>query len=176
MRDNQHTAGGVSTSSVDAFVAALLILGGGIVMYDSAKLGFGWASDGPQSGYFPFYCALFVVISSVITLYKSLFGKNRDTEPFVRRDQLKLVLSVLVPLIVFVAAIHFIGIYASSALFIAGFMAWLGKYSWKKYIPISLGVAVFFFLMFEIAFKVPLPKNAFDDMLVSSISKAIQQK
>ena len=38
-------------------------------------------------------------------------------------------------------------------------MWYLGKYKWPRIAPVSLGVVVFFFLMFEIWFKVPLPKG-----------------
>ena len=38
-------------------------------------------------------------------------------------------------------------------------MWWLGKYSWIRFVSVSVGVSVAFFLMFEIWFKVPLPKG-----------------
>jgi hypothetical protein len=38
-------------------------------------------------------------------------------------------------------------------------MRWLGKYAWWKVAAVSLGVVVAFFFIFEIWFKVPLPKG-----------------
>ena len=58
-----------------------------------------------------------------------------------------------------------LGIYVSSALFIAAFMRFLGKYGWAKIAPVSLGVVLFFFLMFEVWFKVPLPKGPLEAAL-----------
>jgi hypothetical protein len=38
-------------------------------------------------------------------------------------------------------------------------MAWQGKFAWAKCVTVSVSVAVVLFLMFEIWFKVPLPKG-----------------
>ena len=45
---------GLSTRWVELVVALVICAGGALVMYDSARIGAKWASDGPQSGYFPF--------------------------------------------------------------------------------------------------------------------------
>jgi len=82
-----------------------------------------------------------------------------------------MVLSVILPSIVYVAAIGGIGpipgigIYAASAIFIGVFMLWLGKYGWGKTLGVGIGVPVVFFVMFEIWFKVPLPKGPLEAML-----------
>jgi hypothetical protein len=44
-------------------------------------------------------------------------------------------------------------------IFIAWFMRRLGQYSWIKILPVGFGVSLYFFLMFEVWFKVPLPKG-----------------
>jgi hypothetical protein len=72
------------------------------------------------------------------------------------------VLSVLLPAAVYVLAVQFIGLYIASALYIALFMVILGKFSWIKSIGIALCVNVLFFLMFEVWFKVPLFKGAYN--------------
>lgn len=175
MEENSNHKSVFSTSNIDAFVAALLILIGAVVMVDSYRIGAGWADDGPQSGTFPFYVGLFIVISSAVTLCQAVFGKNKNTEPFVEREQFKMVLAVLIPTTVYILAIQFIGIYAASVIYIAVFMAWQGKYGWKMFVPVSLGVAVFFFLMFEVGFKVPLPKNELvDEKLLSFINTLLK--
>ena len=47
----------------------------------------------------------------------------------------------------------------ASALFIAIFMVWLGKFSWFKSVGVSVAAMCQMFLMFEVWFKVPLPKG-----------------
>ena len=45
--------------------------------------------------------------------------------------QLRQVVSVLVPTIIYVGLVPYIGIYVASALLIAFFMRWFGKYTWQ---------------------------------------------
>jgi hypothetical protein len=103
----------------------------------------------------------------VATLGQVLFGKQRNSgRLFVEWEQLKLVMSVLVPALFFVLGIQLIGIYVASVAYIAFFMVWLGKYSWIKGVMLGIAVSVVTFMMFEIWFKVPLFKGAFNPLSV----------
>lgn len=164
--------------SAEVVVAALFFLIGAIVIYDSLRLGAKWSEDGPQAGYFPFYIGLLVCGASLVNMLVALFKVARD-KVFVEIDALKLVLTVLVPAAIYVFLIGGIGtielgdravetglgIYVSSALFVAFFMRWLGKYAWWKVAAVSIGNSVVFFLIFEIWFKVPLPKGPLETLL-----------
>ena len=145
--------------SAEIAVAAFFFLLGAIVVFDSVRLGARWAEDGPQAGYFPFYLGLFVCIASAVNLVVALFMKAERNRTFVEVGQLKLVLIVLVPAAIYVGLIGWLGIYVTSALFIAFFMRWLGKYPWWKVAAVSIGNSLVFFFIFEIWFKVPLPKG-----------------
>ena len=161
--DNKRPA--VTTRTMEIVVALLFLLFGAVVAFDSYRMGARWAEDGPQSGYFPFYIALIICVSSAVTLLQALFGKAaKSNEAFVERGQLKSVLSVLIPAALYVLGIQLIGIYVASTVYIAVFMAWLGKYSWFKSAVLGLAASVSFFLMFEIWFKVPLPKGMFNPL------------
>jgi putative tricarboxylic transport membrane protein len=161
----------VSTRTVDIVVAMLFLMLGAVVMWDSARLGSKWGSDGPEAGYFPFYIGLILCIAAVVNGVQALRDKAAKADSFVSVSSLKMVLSVLIPTTVFVALIDGIGpvpglgIYVASVLFVIGFMRWLGKYSWLKSVVVAIGVAVFFFLMFEVGFKVPLPKGPLEAAL-----------
>ena len=152
---------GVPTFAVEAGVAALVVLLGLVVLFGSRNLGAGWTSDGPGAGYFPFYIGLILCISGGGILYQSLLGKKRNTEIFVDSDQLRRVMTVLVPAAVYVLAIQLFGMYIASAVYIAGFMILLGKYDKARSVALALAIAVLFFCMFEIWFKVPLAKGYF---------------
>lgn len=168
--DNKQSAGdvvrpGISVRTAEIVVAVFLLVLGGLVAYDSVRLGFRWAADGPEAGYFPFYIAMFICISSLGTLGQVLFGKGRgEHKVFVEWEQLKLVLSVLVPAAFFVFGIQMIGIYVASVAYIAVFMVWLGKYTWIKSVVLGIAVSVATFMMFEVWFKVPLFKGAFNPL------------
>ena len=155
----------ISKRTADIVVALLLVGVGGLVIYDSLRLGIGWAADGPQSGYFPFYIGVILVLVSLGTIGLALFGRDQRGGAFVERAQLRDVLKVLVPAAIFVALIGFIGIYVASALFIAVFMRWLGRFRWRTVAVVSLAVPFAFFLLFEIWFLVPLPKGPLEAFL-----------
>ena len=86
-------------------------------------------------------------------------------ESFVSREELKKILTVLVPTIVYVSLIAYLGFYLTSTVYIAYFMWHLGKYAWIKIVPVAVGVSVAFFLIFEIWFSVPLPKGPLEAAL-----------
>lgn len=155
---------GVPTYVVEAVVAALLLVLALVVTQGSLKLGAGWTSDGPGSGYFPFYIGVILAIASAGTLYQALLGKKRNTSIFVDTEQLRRVLVVLVPALVFVGAIALVGIYVASAVYIAAFMIVLGKFGWARSVAVGVVTSALFFLMFEVWFKVPLFKGAFDPL------------
>jgi hypothetical protein len=152
--------------SAELFVAALFLAAGAVVIADSVRLGFGWKEvEGPQPGYFPFIIGVIMCVSAAINVARALTLHGGHDKSFVEVGQLKMVLSVLVPSAVFAALVSWIGIYASSVLFIAFFMRWLGKYAWWRVAVTSLGTAVALYLVFEIWFKVPLPKGPLENLL-----------
>jgi putative tricarboxylic transport membrane protein len=158
-----------STRAAEIVMAALFLAFGALVMWDTRRLGASWGDDGPQAGYFPFYIGLFIVVSSVANIFRALNLGEKGRSPFVEWGQLRMVLLVMAPTVVYVACIvnpwFSLGIYLASAIYIAFFMWYLGKYRWQKIAPVSIGVVVFFFLMFEIWFKVPLPKGPIEAAL-----------
>jgi putative tricarboxylic transport membrane protein len=162
MRDTGEPTEGrgrVTYRTMDLVVAALLMAVGGVVMKGSYDLGAGWSPNGPDSGYFPFYIGLLILGSSTVTLLITLFTKSPDRTPFIEPQQFQRVLQVLIPSIVFVLAIDYIGIYIAGGLFIACFMWWLGKYRLPKVVLVSVLVPVALFFLFEVWFLVPLPKG-----------------
>ena len=161
--DQQEDLPAASSKSVEIAVAAIILIFGIVVIVDSVRLGISWGDDGPKAGYFPFYVGLLLCLSSAITLFRAI--RAGAGESFVSRGQLKLVMSVLFPTTVYVGFIAVLGIYVASIIYIAFFMWWLGKYPWLKIVPVALGVNAAFFLMFEVGFKVPLPKGPLETVL-----------
>jgi hypothetical protein len=153
-----------ATHVVEAAVAVLAIVLGVVVIVESRRLGAGWTTDGPGSGYFPFYIGLIIVLSAGGMLVQALFGRKRKTGPFVDTAQLKRVMSVLAPAVIYVIAIMALGVYVASAVYIALFMVILGHYHWAKAAAAALVIVTLLFLMFETWFKVPLYPGALDPL------------
>lgn len=161
----------VSTKTMDVIVAVIFFALGALVMWDSKRLGASWGSDGPEAGYFPFYIGAILCVAAIVNAIRAALGKDIKEQSFVSVAALKMVFSVLLPTILYVLFIGGIGpipglgMYVPSVLFIAAFMMWLGKYKWLMSLTVSVGVIVVFFLMFEIWFKVPLPKGPLEAAL-----------
>jgi len=149
--------------SAEIALAVFLLAFGAIVIYDSVRLGAKWLDDGPQPGYFPFYIGALIVVAAAINLVSA--ARIHADKTFVEVGQLKLVLAVLIPTAIYVAAIGWIGLYVASAVFVAFFMRWLGKYEWWKIAAVAIGNSVVFFLIFEVWFKIPLPKGPLETLL-----------
>lgn len=165
MQDNHNKEGSSIGNKTMEIATALFILAfGAIVMWDSYRIGSGWGSDGPESGSFPFYVGLLIVISAIVTLVNALRSNAEEAGEFVGGEEFKLVLAVLIPSIIYIALISFIGIYISSIAFIAIFMVWQGKFSVVKSFAVAIPVNIFLFMMFEIWFQIPLPKGPVEAM------------
>jgi len=150
--------------AVEAVVALVLLAVGLLITVESWRLGAGWTTDGPGSGYFPFYVGLIIDISSGAMLVQALFGKQRKGTPFVDTEQLRRVMSVLLPAVAYVLAIVFLGLYVASAIYIALFMVLLGHYGWVRSIVVAVALNALLFLMFELWFKVPLYAGTLDPL------------
>ena len=163
-QQNETGAGGLSTRGAEIVVALVLFAIGALVVFDSHRLGSSWGADGPEAGYFPFYVGLITCISSLVILGQTLARRGARSAVFVEWQALRQVLSVLIPAAVFVLAIQLIGLYVAAALYIAGFMRWLGNYSWLKSVVLGTLVSALAFVTFEVWFQVPLYKGAFNPL------------
>ena len=155
----------VRTRWPEVLVAGFLFGLSLLVITDRLRVGTGWADDGPRSGYFPFYVGLLLAFSSAWVLLSQLWAWRSDETVFAEREQLKLVLAMLVPMVVYTGLIFLIGIYIASALLISYFMLRYGKYKLAITLPVAIGVPLLFFVVFERWFLVPLPKGPLERML-----------
>ena len=155
----------IKTRWPELAVSGFLLILGGMVVADSLRVGIGWADDGPRSGYFPFYIGLILLASSGTVFVKQLLRWKHDDAVFAEREQIRLVIAVLVPMVLYVGAIFVLGIYVSSAVLIGYFMVRYGKYRWAITLPVAIGVPLVFFLVFERWFLVPLAKGPLERLL-----------
>jgi len=159
---NEHT---VSSRTMELVVAGAFMALATLIMVDNWRLGARWAEDGPQAGYFPFRVGAIMFIVSAAIFVTHVRSRATASANFVERKQLRQVLQVLAPTVVFVASIGFLGIYLAAGLFIIFFMWRLGKYPIVKILPIAVAVPVVLFFMFEVWFLVPLPKGPIETAL-----------
>lgn len=139
-------------------ITALVLMGlGGVVIVDAVRLGIGWGTDGPGSGFFPFWLAVVMLATCGLILLQAL--RRRAAAPFVTRERLRSVLTVLVPAIALVVITPVTGLYVAAAFYIAGSMRGMGRHRWTTTALVAVGVPVAAFLIFETWFLVPMPKG-----------------
>jgi hypothetical protein len=151
---------------MDIVVALLMLAAAAVVISDSIRVGIGWQeNEGPRAGYFPFYIGVLLGVASAVNLIRALFDTKGATRTFTTAPAIRQVLAVLLPLLVYVAAVAYIGIYVASAIYMTLFMWYFGKYPVWRGAVIGVAVSIVFFLMFEIWFLVPLPKGPLETWL-----------
>ncbi len=164
--EKQPPEGVVQTRWVEVITALIIVALGVLVIVDSHRVGASWGDDGPQSGYFPNIIG-WILTAAGLWVAGSTLRKWRGlaSDVFVSIADFKPVMAMLLPTIGYIVLIWLIGIYVASAIYIAGFMIFQGKYSWLPTLCVSLGVPVALFVLFEIWFLVPLPKGPIEHML-----------
>jgi hypothetical protein len=149
--------------AADVLTAVVLMLLGGVVIADAVRLGIGWGTDGPKSGFFPFWLALLMLAACALILVQSV--RRKSPVPFVTRERLSPVLKVLWPAAAAVALMQFVGLYVASALYMAFYMRWVGRHAWLVVIALAVLIPVATFLVFETWFLVPMPKGPLEAWL-----------
>lgn len=163
-QDPQGESLGPQHRWVEIGVTALTAAFALVVISGSIEAGYNWAPDGPRAGFFPFYVALIILAASIVNFVQVRADPDHN-RLFSEWAQLRQVASVVVPTALYVVAVPWIGIYFASMLLIAAFMAWFGRYSWSKVLPIAVGVPMAIFIVFERWFLVPLPKGPVEEWL-----------
>src|SRR5258706_6559543 len=110
------------TRVVDITVSLLLMALALALGYDNWRTGIAWDSTGPESGYFPFYLSVILAGASLYGLVAAWLSRSEASETFVTRAQLRRVMAVFVPTLLFFLALQFLWLYVASFLFVAAFM------------------------------------------------------
>jgi putative tricarboxylic transport membrane protein len=160
--------------AADLITTSVLILVGGVIIVDAVRLGIGWGTEGPRSGFFPFWLATILVACCAGVLVQTL---RRDAgRPFVTRERLKPVLTMFGPALGFVilttgvtvvgiTLLPALGLYVASALYLAFSMRWLGQHRWSMVAVLAIGLPTITFVIFERWFLVPMPKGPLEAWL-----------
>ncbi|MBS7543453.1 tripartite tricarboxylate transporter TctB family protein [Ancylobacter oerskovii] len=149
----------VSTRSVELAVMALLLCLAIFLGWDNWRLGAGWAPDGPQPGYFPFYLAVLLGGASLWGIAAALRSEELREEIFVGRSAFGRVLRVFLPTIGFVLLVQLIGLYVASFVFIAAFMVFVGRLAVWKSLLTGFVFSALMFYVFDVQFNVLMPKG-----------------
>jgi putative tricarboxylic transport membrane protein len=160
--------------TADLVTAGFLIVVGGVVLYDALRLGIGWSTDGPRSGFFPFWLAVVLLLCAGAVFVRA--WRRHADRAFVTRGQLIPVAKVLIPVVAFIlltsgiklddrAVLPGLGLYVAATLYLAVYMRWVGRHGWVTVVVLAVAIPVVTFMIFEKWFVVPMPKGPLEDWL-----------
>src|SRR5215831_18698424 len=147
------------TRSADIVVYLMLLGLAALMGFDNWRTGMSWEADGPQAGYFPFYLSVLLALASLYGLVHKLLMERGPGETFVTGEQLRRVMQVFVPTLLFCVFMQWLGLYVASFLLIAGFMWIVGRIALSKSLLTGFLFSLIMFLTFDIAFDVIMPKG-----------------
>ncbi|MHB8769449.1 MAG: tripartite tricarboxylate transporter TctB family protein [Syntrophales bacterium] len=145
----------------ELWVSLAFMLLGVLVIADSIRLGFMWGSAGPESGFFPFYLGVGVVVSSLV-VFSGAFAKYKKEgagKPLMPPGAIKPILWVLIPSLSMVVITELVGLHIAAALFLAFYMRVVGKISWVTTVLVGIISPLSLYITFDKLFLIPLPQG-----------------
>lgn len=146
--------------------AVVLLILAGVVAREGIRLDIGWGDIGPKGGFFPFWLAILLGLSSLTVLFQALRkGKKSNQEPFLPRERIGMLLTVLIPIALVVPLIETVGFYVTALLYLSLYIWWTGKKQWWVNLSISVLFPLAIYFIFEKWFLIPLPKGIVEPYL-----------
>jgi hypothetical protein len=145
----------------ETVVALILTVGAALLVREAHRLPVGWAGSGPGAGFFPFWLAVGVGICAALIFLRSLRAPTPDnTEAFIPPTAWKPLLIALLPMAAMIGLVNYLGIYLGGALYLAGYMRFVGRHRPAAIVLVSVLLPLSLFLIFERWFILPMPKGS----------------
>lgn len=130
-----------------------------VIVVGALEFGVGWGSAGPEPGAFPFYIGLLIAGASLATAIQSVAARRDLQVKILGAIEAKRVGSFIGPVVIFVAVAMALGLYVGTSLYLFAVMWLQGRYRVSIAAAVSVGVAIFFYLVLDVGFQVPLLKG-----------------
>ena len=152
----------ISRRALELATATLTGVFGAAVVISSIDNGIGWSTAGVDAGTFPFLTGVIVVVGSLWNLAR---GWLQSWDVAVSSSDLRHLIALFAPAVVFVAAIPLVGVYVASGCYMLGTLALLHRFSLPRSLLIAVTTPVALYLVFERMFQVSLPHGALGDVI-----------
>jgi hypothetical protein len=136
---------------------------GAVVVAGALQHDVGWGPTGPGAGYFPLRIGLLLIgVASLLALRQVLAASpGRFSEPGAMRR----VAALLLPTVIFGAAIAPLGAYVPMMLYLLWMARTGARVGWPLALLVAIGMPAAFFLLFETWLGVPLAKGPLEEAL-----------
>ncbi len=150
----------VSRFAMEIATAVFTLLVGIVVSISSIEFGITWGKSGPMAGVVPFYLGVFIALGSIGTLVQVIRARKPEVgEGFISKQKFKDLSMFAIGVFVFALLAVTLGMYIATALYLSFITWWKASMRPVSAIALGLGVSIFFWVAFEIAFQLPLPKG-----------------
>ena len=156
----------ISRYSAELATAAGTAVVGAVTIGGAIEYGIGWDSAGPEPGAFPFYIGIMIVLASLATAIQTAAQRVSFADRiFLDRARLVRISTFFALVTGFVLLSVFLGLYVASVIYVLVAAWWQGGY--RPWVGAACGVAaaLFFYLVLEKAFHVPLLKGPLEAAL-----------
>jgi putative tricarboxylic transport membrane protein len=134
-----------------------------VAMYDTRRYAIPDPSSiagGLGAGFYPFWSAMLIFVFGALVIWRSVVVPQPAQGVFKDRRSITSVLWIVAPMVAAVGLIEWIGFYVMTALYMGFFAAVIGRYPWYWVPVIALLFPLALFMLFEVGFRVSLPKSA----------------
>jgi hypothetical protein len=156
----------ISRFSAELATAGGTAVVGLVTIYGAVEFGVGWDSAGPEPGAFPFYIGIMIVSASLCTALQAVAHRQSLIERlFLDGERLKRIAIFFALVSAFVLLSVVLGLYVASVLYLLAAISWQGGY--RLWVGATCGItaALFFYVVLEKAFQVPLLKGPLEAAL-----------
>lgn len=153
----------------EAGTAAVIAVIAAVAMFDTRKGALpdvaGGAPGGLSGGFYPFWSAFVLLVFGLLVVWRSLTIPQPAHGVFKDRAGVASVLWLALPMVAAAALIPWLGFYLMTALYMGFFAAVIGRYRPYWVAAIAVAVPVVIYVIFELGFRVGLPKSIFYDIV-----------
>ena len=151
----------------EVLVATGLLVIAVVVLAQALRLGPGWGEDGPLAGFFPFWLAVVLGVSSLWILGRTLRTPgDARARPFFPPGGRRLVLTVFLPMAGAIALLEVVGFYLAALVYLVVYVRLTGRQGWALTLAVGILFPLVTFFVFERWFLIPLPKGLFGERLL----------
>ncbi len=144
---------------VEIAVVVLLLGLSALLVRESLELGATWGVSGPDPGFFPFVLTALVLIGLAGVIVSDIFLQPNHKPFFEAQEEVTDLLKVGLPILAVVFLMRYLGLYLTSGLNIAFFMAWYGKFRWYEALAGGVILPVALWLMLREGFNISMPMS-----------------
>ena len=154
----------MSVRMAELTMAVLMALVSVAIMVKSTDgLAIGWiAGAGPGAGAWPFWLSTGMLLSCLMIIYRwfrRATPESRSMEPYIGRQEFKIIATTVVALFLLLLGSHFIGMYFSIVLFLLFYLKVMGGHGWGLSGFLTIATPTWLFFFFEAVLQKPLPKG-----------------